>query len=644
MGGIGKTELAYVVADKLRSTFPDAQLVLALRGTSPTPLAPEQALQTVIRAFSPDAKLPEDLPTLEALYRAQLHEKRALILADDAADAVQVRPLLPPPGSALLVTSRTRFTLPGMASIQLEQLDEREAVILLRSLCERLEEDEAQTLARACGYLPLALRVGGSILCNNPALPVAAYLARLADERQRLMQLRDPDDAGLDVEAALAVSYAQLDTITQRVFRQLGVFIADFTTELARAVVEAHAGVDAEGILYLLLRRNLVMYDTEHGRWRLHDLLRDLALHELEAAAEREATMWRYAQVAVQLAETMQAHYQAVGESDLAAIACFDAERPHIDAARRWALAHAGTTRGDALLVASACATRQIAMLRYDLRHEQLPYLEQALAAARRMGDRSGESILLNNLGLTFANLGEVRQAIVYFEQRLALAQVLDDRRAEGAARNNLGMARLFIGEARRTIPDLEQALTIARELGDARGESAVLNNLGDAYVLLGDLLQAIRCYEQDLTITQALSDRRKEGNALVSLGRAAVYRGEVERAIALSTQAQALAQELRDQRLEGYALSVLGQAYAAQTDQDRAILMFEAALNLLHAVSDRRGVAECNWQFGLALVQQGQRQRALALLCECVAYEAEIGHAQAAEHATLLDRLQTGQ
>src|SRR6185295_19949820 len=114
MGGIGKTELAYVVAQHLRNTFPDAQIVLALHGSSATPLPPEQALQTAIRAFLPDAKLPSELPALEMLYRAQLHAKRVLILADDARDAAHVRALLPPAGSALLITSRTRFRLAGM--------------------------------------------------------------------------------------------------------------------------------------------------------------------------------------------------------------------------------------------------------------------------------------------------------------------------------------------------------------------------------------------------------------------------------------------------------------------------------------------------------------------------------------------------
>src|SRR6185295_13702894 len=64
MGGVGKTELAYAVAQQVRNAFPDAQIVVTVRGSSASPLSPEQALQTVIRAFLPDAPLPDDLPAL----------------------------------------------------------------------------------------------------------------------------------------------------------------------------------------------------------------------------------------------------------------------------------------------------------------------------------------------------------------------------------------------------------------------------------------------------------------------------------------------------------------------------------------------------------------------------------------------------
>jgi hypothetical protein len=69
MGGIGKTELALLVAHQIKEHFPDAQIVVELFGAS-NPVSPEVALQSVIRAFEPQAKLPDDLPALKQLYAA----------------------------------------------------------------------------------------------------------------------------------------------------------------------------------------------------------------------------------------------------------------------------------------------------------------------------------------------------------------------------------------------------------------------------------------------------------------------------------------------------------------------------------------------------------------------------------------------
>jgi hypothetical protein len=84
LGGMGKTELAYTVAAQLAAAYTDAQIVLALRGASASPLTPTETLQTEIRAFALETRLPEDLTALEAIYRSLLTGKHVLILADDA--------------------------------------------------------------------------------------------------------------------------------------------------------------------------------------------------------------------------------------------------------------------------------------------------------------------------------------------------------------------------------------------------------------------------------------------------------------------------------------------------------------------------------------------------------------------------------
>lgn len=644
MGGVGKTELALYVAQRLRSTYPDAQIVLNLHGSSSTPVAPEQALQHAIHAITPDARLPADLPSLERHYRTVLHPRRVLILIDDANDARQIQPLIPPSGCALLITSRQRFTLPGMTHIDLEPFDDQTAVALLRRVCARLTEREGQALARTCGHLPLALRISSSILRNDPALSVADYLAHLSDTQVRLQQLRDPDNPHLDVAATLALSYTQLEPAAQHVFRQVGVLAADFALPLALAVVGAPEGTDVTATLRHLLRRNMVMYDPDQGRWWLQDLLRDLARQTLAAHKGLEAAQWRYAEAAVRIAQATQAQYAAGGEGVLQALAQFDLEQPHLEAARAWAEAHTETPRGDRLLVELAVATRDIGNLRSAVRSQRIPRWERVYAAAQRLADHRSAVIALRNLGFAYEELGETRRALPYYDQALTLAQALGDPAYIGAALNNLGLAYISLGAPQQAIAYLEQRQAIAHELADPRAEAVGLGNLGFAYASLGETGRARDLLEQALEQTRATGFRRFEGYLLGNLGRTYADLGDFQAAAAACQASGTIAHALDDQRMEGYALSYLALTLARQGQHTSATATFARAIELLGAVGDRWGEAEGRWWFGLALAQQGLRAQALPLLRAAVAYEQEIGHAQATTHAALTARLERGE
>jgi hypothetical protein len=276
MGGIGKTELALSAAQRLAQNFPDGQVLIELRGGSQTPLPSELALQTVIRTLEPLTHLSDDLVELKIVYQQILTGKHVLILADDARDASQVRPLLPPAGCALLITSRQRFTLPGMTALDLETLSPEEAEQLLRDICPRIGNHASQ-LAQLCGYLPLALRVSAGVLANDDARSVERYIQQITDHRQRLKGLRDPDDPVLDVEATLKLSYYSLDTAAQDALVQLAGISATFDLSEALAVVKPKGNLTVEELLGALRRRCLIDWNDTTRQYGLHDLVRAFA-------------------------------------------------------------------------------------------------------------------------------------------------------------------------------------------------------------------------------------------------------------------------------------------------------------------------------------------------------------------------------
>ena len=185
MGGIGKGSLALVLAKSLKDRFPDGQIFLDMLGAgSREPLATAEAMALIIRAYlGAGVQLPNDLNGLNGLYHSVLSGKRALILLDNAASREQVEPLLPPVGSALLITSRNKFTLPGLKEWDLDVLPLEDAKKLLLEIAGRIG-GHAEELAELCGCLPLALRNAASALAEKKNLNVADYVERLKDARE----------------------------------------------------------------------------------------------------------------------------------------------------------------------------------------------------------------------------------------------------------------------------------------------------------------------------------------------------------------------------------------------------------------------------------------------------------------------------
>jgi len=543
MGGVGKTALALKLAESLAPRYPDAQFYLDLRGVSPQPVSTAEAMAHVIRAYHPEARLPEAENELRGLYLSVLHGQRALLLMDNAANREQVEPLIPPAGCAMLVTSRAHFTLPGLFAKNLNRMAPQEAVELLLKIAPRIGNHSpglpglADEMAKLCGYLPLALRLAGSALAERRDLQPEKYLRRLTEAKGRL-QL---------VDASLSLSYELLAPESQRLWRSLAVFPVTFEREAAAAVwqVEEAAAEDALGEL---VKFSLIEWEEDVSRYRLHDLARVFA-DARSSGEERDAAQRRHAEHYKDTLETACDLYLEGDEAVRRGLSLFDAERANIEAGQAWAASQPeANSQAAQLCIDYPNAGAYVLDIRQHPR-EQIEWLEMALQAARRLKQRDDEGNALGNLGNAYADLGETRRAIEFHEQYLAIAREIGDRRGEGNALGNLGIAYKNLGETRKAIEFYEQQLVITREIGDRRGEGIALGNLGLAYADLGETRRAIEFHEQALAIAREIGDRRGEGTDLWNLSLALDKLGNRDEAIARAEESLRIREEIEDPR-----------------------------------------------------------------------------------------------
>ncbi len=614
-GGVGKTAVALVVADRLRRECPDGQLFLNLHGLQDQadrePLSPPIAMLEILRKLDPQYPTVEDPDRLAADYRAKLTGQRLLLLLDNALDDKQVAPLKAPPPCLTLVTSRRKFSVSGLLSINLNVLEPDRARELLLRIEPRIAE-HADRIAGLCGRMPLALCAAAHLLHATQDLTPEEYVKQLADERHRLDAI-GAEGVERGVEASLMLSYRRLPPDTASVFRQLAVF-APGASFLA-AAVEAVCEDPEHRHLSELVRYSLVEYDAKTARYRLHDLVRLFATRRLDDPAhapERLPTEQRHAEHFCDVLSTAGGLFLEGGEKCVQGLAVFDRERANIIAGQSWAARNA---EGHPPATHLTARYPDVGAYVLDLRlhaKERITWLQAAVAAARVVEDRHGEGIALGNLGNAYAGLGDVRRAIEYYEQRLVIAREIGDRRGEGNALGNLGVAYANLGDVRRAIEHYEQALAISREIGDRRGEGADLGNLGNAYAVLDDVRRAIGYYEQALVIDREIGNRHGEGADLGNLGLTYAALGDVGRAIEYYEQQLVIARELGDRRGEGADLGNLGLAYADLGDVRRAIEYYEQALVIYREIGDRRGEGNALFNRAVALDALGRRGEAV--------------------------------
>ncbi|MBB5871448.1 DNA-binding SARP family transcriptional activator [Allocatelliglobosispora scoriae] len=284
--GVGKSTLAVHAAHQLVDAYPDGQLYLELRGCSvgTAPLSPMDALARLLRALGvdlPSASMQVD--EAAAQFRSLMAGRRMLLVFDNAADATQVRPLLPGgTGCGLLVTSRQPLTgLGDVCQVPVGPLAVDEAVTLLGQLegADRVaaEPEAAAAIAQWCEFLPLALRIAAARLVARPGWPLAELRDRLADEHQRLDNL---EADGIGLRASLAGSYHQLsdskDPAARAAAAAFALLGASGEPELSRSTAArllAQSEACAERILERLVDAQL-LETSAPGTYRMGDLMR----------------------------------------------------------------------------------------------------------------------------------------------------------------------------------------------------------------------------------------------------------------------------------------------------------------------------------------------------------------------------------
>jgi DNA-binding SARP family transcriptional activator/tetratricopeptide (TPR) repeat protein len=607
--GVGKTTLAVTWAHQVAGQFPDGQLYVNLRGYGPgtNPMSPADALRGFLEAFAiPAAQIPASLESLAGLYRSLLSGRRVLVVLDNARDGAQVRPLLPgEAGCAVVITSRSLLTglvaSDGAAPLTLDVLSEADARELLarRLGAARLAEEPnaAAELTLMCARLPLALAITAARAASRPGARLTELASELDDAVARLdaLETGEPDTS---IRAVLSWSYESLVPEAARMFRLLALHPGP---DVGAPAVASLAGIglsEASRLLRMLTRAALL---TEHapGRFAFHDLLRAYAtelVRATETSGDRRAAGHRVLDHYLHTAHAAGALAQfkrepltlkppragAVPEQladEESALAWFGAEEQIL----RAVIAQAVIDEFDSHAWQLTCTLAPFVQRSGRwLQHEWNAVLTNALVAARRQGDITGQALVHWDLGRVHTRLDRYVDALSHLTRALDLYRQLGSKR--GQASSHLGLAFMFEqqGHEAEALRHAERALDLYRAERHQPGLAEALNAAGWYCTKLGEHERALDFCQQALDLYRELGSQPGEAGTLDSIGYAHHQLGDYPRAIAHYQSALALLRKFADVDDEALVLTHLGDAYHAAGDAAAARDAWHQALTIL--------------------------------------------------------------
>ncbi|WP_183095452.1 ATP-binding protein [Nocardioides stalactiti] len=643
MGGIGKTTLATHAAHRLVRTglYPDGQLVVNLRGFDDTlpPVEPAAVLGAFLRSLGvPGSQLAGlDLSARRTRFRDLMSGRRVLILLDNAASAEQVAPLLPATSSCVvLVTSRRTLEEVATARTRLTTFSTQEALAVLRASVgsERIEAElsSAVELIELVGALPLAIDLVAARISATPSWSLADHVARLQDAREHYHLEHG-------VEVALRSSYRGIGEDHRTLLRALALHAGTTFDAYTAAALGGAVLTATQQLLDDLVEGCLLVRDAD--RFEMHDLVRTFAIGRAydedpssvrRAAIRRSLATYGHAAHAAALLHTPEAATwmlepqgepgatPSLADADEAAAwfgsewtnlissglqaldeGCPDVAAQIVLAVLRYLDVAGHTEATERLLeeVAQAtdglararCLTALVLSLFPQARYAdaERPLLD-ALEEYRHLGDASGESAVLNNLGLVYQNLGRAELAADMFGS----------------------------------------AATLAVRIGDAGREMRPLLNLGEVAAQLGRDDEALAHLRRADTIAAGLGDPARRTETRLALGELLLGQGRLEEARVELDHAGVLAAQTGFTELEVYVLSGLGTVHAGLGASDVALAHHERARSTARDAGLTRAEIDALMAYGETLVDLGLATLAVDLFTIAAERAAEAGSVRA--------------
>ena len=248
---------------------------------------------------------------------------------------------------------------------------------------------------------------------------------------------------------------------------------------------------------------------------------------------------------------------------------------------------------------------------------------------------RKERARIYNNLGSIYLNWSDYPRATEHFEKSLAIRIENGDTHGTAILYNNLGVVYEHQGNYERAFEYHRQSCELKEEIGDIYGLAISHTNLGLILSRRQDYPQALDHLEEAVSICGDIECEWLLPEAYRIIAEVHLGLGEVTEALEYGHASLEMAHKTGDKVFEGVAHRVLGKAMALGRQQwEEGERHFSESIDVLKALGNEHELGKSCYEFGLALRDKGEVDRAQELLSQAIEIFERTGATERLERA----------
>jgi len=245
------------------------------------------------------------------------------------------------------------------------------------------------------------------------------------------------------------------------------------------------------------------------------------------------------------------------------------------------------------------------------------------LRIAEQIGYREGVAKSANNIGHSYRNLGDLKQAVEYFQRAVPYIDELGDNGAILLV--NIGTIHERQGNTAQALEDYERVVKVYTASGGFGVTTARLN-IASIHLEQGDYARALEELRTVLKLSEEQRDSILIANTQDKIGRASFLAGDYQEALKNYRESLARREALGNKQGVAATLGSLSLVYRNIGNLGQALDCAQRSLAIHESLGNKAGAANAQMSIGLAYGSMGDQARALEHYRKSLALGEELG------------------